>query len=68
MNQLTTDAGFASAPPAEISKETIVKNRIAIRELQLDDLFYLEKDLEFHEKVSVSFVMFATSELRLYTR
>lgn len=52
MYQLTTDAGFASAPLAEISKETFVKNRNAIRELQLDDLFYLERDLEFHEKVN----------------
>lgn len=51
MYQLTTDAGFASAPPVEISKEIRIKNVIAIRELQLDDLFYLERDLEFNEKV-----------------
>lgn len=61
MYQLTTDAGFASAPPPEISKETIVKNRIAIRELQLDDLFYLERDLEFHDKVNFRFEIFVES-------
>lgn len=52
MYQLTTDAGFVSAPPAEISTEIIVKNRNVIRELQSDDLFYLERDLEFREKVN----------------
>lgn len=35
----------------EISKDTIIKNNITIRNVQLDDLFYLEKDLDFYEKV-----------------
>lgn len=47
----TIDA--SSCGHEEISKETIIKNNIAIQNFQLDDLFYLEKDLDFYEKVSV---------------
>lgn len=52
MDSISTDAAF-SAGPSEIiiSKDTIIRNNIGIRELHLDDLFYLEKDLEFYEKV-----------------
>ena len=54
MYQLETDAGFSSAhQPIEISKEKITKNSIAIREIQFDDLFYLEEDLTFPEKVKI---------------
>lgn len=45
----TIDA--SSCAREEISKETIIKNNIAIRNFQLDDLVYLEKDLDFYEKV-----------------
>lgn len=45
----TIDA--SSCAHEEISKETITKNNIAIRNFQLDDLVYLEKDLDFYEKV-----------------
>lgn len=45
----TIDA--SSCVRKEISKDTIIKNNIAIRNFHLDDLFYLEKDLDFNEKV-----------------
>lgn len=53
MNQLSTDAWYSSAHHVDISRNTITKNSIAIREIQLDDLYYLEKDLAFNEKVKV---------------
>lgn len=51
MNPLSTDAGFSSVQGIEISKSSIAKNTIAIREIHLDDLLYVEKELAFHEKV-----------------
>lgn len=45
----TIDA--SSCASKEISKETIIRNNAAIRNFQLDDLVYLEKDLDFNEKV-----------------
>lgn len=56
MYQLTTDAGFSSAHLVEIPREIIAKNTIAIRDIQLDDLFYLERDLAFREKVISNFL------------
>lgn len=41
----------AATGPQEVSKENIVKNNIGIRNLHVDDLFYLEQDLDFYEKV-----------------
>lgn len=57
MNQLSTDAGYSSAHLVDIPANTILKNRIAIREMEVDDLFYLEKDLAFGEKVIVVFIL-----------
>lgn len=45
----TIDA--SSCAREEISKDIIIKNNFTIRNVQLDDLFYLEKDLDFNEKV-----------------
>lgn len=55
MDVLTTDAGgFLSPRPVEISKDIIRKNTIAIADIQLDDLFYLENDdLDFGDKVII---------------
>lgn len=50
MESLNTDAAFASCSQ-EISKEAFLKNNIAIREIHVDDLFELEKDLAFYDKV-----------------
>lgn len=52
MDQLSTDAGLSSAHLVQIPSDTISKNSKAIHEIQLDDLFYLEKDLAFNEKVN----------------
>lgn len=63
MYQLTADAGYSSAiQPVEISREKIAKNIIAIRDIQEDDLFYLEKDLAFHEKVISNIFFFSISK------
>lgn len=56
MNQLTTDAGLSTAHLVTLSPNKIAKNEIAIRQIQADDLFYLEKDLAFNEKVRDIFV------------
>lgn len=45
----STDA--ASCVRDEISVKDIIKNNNAIRNIQVDDLVYLERDLDFHEKV-----------------
>lgn len=50
MDSITTDAGV-SANFQEISKDSFIQNTVAIREIHVDDLFHLEKDLDFHEKV-----------------
>lgn len=46
----STDAA-ASCVHNEISVKDIVINNNAIRNLQIDDLFYVEGDLDFYEKV-----------------
>lgn len=50
MDSITTDAGV-SANFEEISKDSFIRNNCAIREIHVDDLFHLEKDLDIHEKV-----------------
>lgn len=50
MDSIATDAGV-SATFREISIVEIKKNQIAIGEIHVDDLFELEKDLDYHEKV-----------------
>lgn len=47
-NMYSTDA---SSGPKEFSKDKLIKNNTGIRNLHPDDLFYLEKDLDFYEKV-----------------
>lgn len=51
MSSITTDAGVSVRPKENITKNVIIKNSIAIQEIHVDDLFYLEKDLEFYDKV-----------------
>lgn len=41
----------ASSGPQEFSKDKFMKNNTGIRNLHPDELFYLEKDLDFYEKV-----------------
>lgn len=36
----------------DISASKIIGNNIAIRNIQIDDLFYVEQDLDFYEKVN----------------
>lgn len=50
MDSTATDAASSSCSP-EISKDAFNKNNIAIQEIHLDDLFELEKDLQFYDKV-----------------
>lgn len=45
----TTDA--LSSIGETISAQMIIKNNTAIRSIDVEDLFYLEKDLAFYEKV-----------------
>lgn len=47
------DANDASTSAHEIiSADKIIKNDISIRNIHLDDLTYLERDLDFGEKVT----------------